>query len=448
MARIFTPSERTRSNTNPQPVMSSRRQIIRSRYMVILKNIAGAPVPSLWVLFAFSLFVGLPIANWLCFLIASFTALYITLDRFSMSPEFRFFRLGLEIPLALLLIFHFWSNLHLGFSFFTEDSSSIFSWFGLLYLMTYSLNLFPGINRFFISFLFGGFVYSILSILQFYGLFDITWFLPGLSFEDTSRYGLSFSSKSHAFILSIYLIYCMSFFVYKKRLFSLTGISFIACSLLAAYALAIAQEPIALSSVLVPFLFFSFFISRKWLKNLCILGAILVGLYFTYTNVPELEDFLISKEKIAAADLEKELWRNEFESLDQHFWLGKETSILIHNIYQAPKTEAELFHRESNFYLYLLTQRGILFFISFVLILLSVLFLSIRLLNDVPSTHNWHKVFVLHLISTQFFLFVFSLEMRAWSSGQIAALLLAFYSIVLYMIETYGRQIVPDDKSL
>ena len=107
MARIFTPSERTRSNTNPQPVMSSRRQIIRSRYMVILKNIAGAPVPSLWVLFSFSLFVGLPIANWLCFLIASFTALYITLDRFSMSPEFRFFRLGLEIPFALLLIFLF-----------------------------------------------------------------------------------------------------------------------------------------------------------------------------------------------------------------------------------------------------------------------------------------------------------------------------------------------------
>lgn len=448
MSRIFTPSERTRRNTNPQPVNTSSSSIRRSRYLVILKNIVGAPIPLLWVLLAVSLFGGYDFHRWLSLIIACFTAIYIGIDRFSQNREFRFFRLGIEIPLALIFVF-------LGIANYVNHGNPISfqvldlaSWSILLYLLTYSLNLFPGLNRFFWAFTGAGFIYCGISIWQYVSGQSILWGNTAPQFLEATKTGMSMLPIPHAFVSGILVLYSLSFFVFKKRKISFLGALIGCLLLLSAGSLLISQKLILLSAFVIPSIYYSVFVSKKTLRDIIISAVLFVGAVSLAKQVPAINELLYSSSEIEQIQIEKEYWRSEFESFGEQIWLGKDTSISKIDFIKTGITENQIFLFESNYYLQMLSSQGIIHFLLMILLFLIVLFRSMSLLNDVPETHHWHKIFVFFLISTHIYLFVSFMTMIPWYSNQITSIMLCFYAISFYMGDAYTKQIVPDDRSL
>ena len=414
----------------------------------MLKNIAGAPIPFLWTLLPFGFFVGLPAGHFLAMAIAACTAIYILIDRFSTAPEFRFFRLGIEIPLFLLLLVQMaavWLSPEHQFG---TDSLSLFSWFVLLYLLTYSLNLFPGLNRIFVSLFMAATFYAGFSLAKFYGLVDFSLF-PALDQASSSlATGLAPHIHAQAFVLAIGLLYCMSFFVFRKRLWSASAVFFLVSAIVLFAALLVTGQALAYLALVLPYFLYVLLVSKKWLKHSVISALMITAAISILSYFPKLEERVFPSQLKKESLLEKEYWRGEFETLPQRLWLGKDRPWFHTDLSTRAPSANEIFSLESNSYLFLLTQKGLLYSLCFLLLLLTSLFLSLRLLSDIPYTHNWHKVFALFLISFQIFGFAYGMELRIWSSAQGSAVAIALNAIVFYMVEAYGRQIVPDDKSL
>lgn len=448
MSRIFTPSERTRRNTNPQPVNTNSSGIRRSRYLVLLKNIVGAPIPFLWVILAISLFTGYDFHKWLALAIACFTAFYIVLDRFSHSREFRFFHLGIEIPLGLLFVFLGLTNLQSGSDFFSRSVYDLASWSILLYLLTYSLNLFPGLNRFFLSFSITGFGYICISIWQYFTGTSLLWGSQAPSFISPLQTGLSMLSGPHSFVSGCLVLYALSFFVYKKRKFSPLGAIFAILLLLSSLSLLIGQKIVFLSAFAIPSFYYCIFVSKKLFRDLLLSAMGFFILFTAAQNLDFTKSLLNSEKEIENIKIEKEYWREKFETYGDNIWLGKEQFVEKIDFLGAGVNEAQIFHFESNYYLNMLTEQGIIHLALIILIFLVVLFKTMNLLGDIPDTHHWHKVFAFSLICTHIFLFISFMDMIPWYSGQITSLMLCFFAISFYMADAYTKQIVPDDQSL
>ena len=448
MSRIFTPSERSRRNTNPQPVNNAIAGSGRSRYLVIFKNIIGAPIPLLWVLLAPALFIGYPIHTWIALAIACCTALYIVLDRFSHAREFYFFSLGIEIP-SLLVLIGFSTSLWLsGDMSSSQNIIEFISWVALIYLMSFSLNLFPGLNRFFTSFTISGIAYSLFSLWQYFTKTSVLWANNPPDYFDTFRTGLSLLTTPHAICSGLLVLFCLSFFVFKNRKLSFSGVVFFILLISSGLSLLISQNPLAWTAFIIPFGYYSLFLSRKVFRDLILSALLIAGGYFAITNIPGTADFFPQERWIEEANLEKEFWREEFENFNANMWLGKSVEIEKIEFLGEGISENQIFFFESNYYLHMLTQNGILLFLFMSLFFLVGLFRSISLLKDVPPTHHWHKVFVFFLTTAQVFYFVAYMTMTPWYSSQILVQIALIYAIVFYMGDAYTKQIVPDDHSL
>lgn len=448
MSRIFTPSERSRRHTNPQPVQTDLGGVRRSQYLVILKNIFGSPVSVLWMLFIASLFLGYEFNTWIAVAISAFTAIYIGLDRFSHFKEFKFFRIGIEIPAFLLLLFIGFSNLSNGFGFVNDYFLQISSWLCLLYLLTYSLNLFPGLNKIFSVFLGVGILYSIASIWQFTSGLELLWKGHAPSFINATNSGLSLLETPHAFVSGLFCIYCLSFFFYKRRKLSALGIFFGFSLVLGICSLLLAQKPIFLSALIIPGISYCIFVSHKTIRDLIITALVYVCLFMGISQFPVAKDFISNPIAQEASNLQKDYWRDQFESFKENIWLGKSDGVDTIYFNREGVSENQNFLLESNYYLFMITQKGLVHFLFMILMMLFVLFMSLRLLADIPLTHHWHKVFIFSMVNMQIFMFVSFLALTPWYSMQITSIMLAIYALCLYTNDAYTKQIVPDDKSL
>ncbi|MFK8137729.1 MAG: hypothetical protein AB8E15_05135 [Bdellovibrionales bacterium] len=433
MKRFFTPSERTRSSTNPQPVKSKMTGVRRSKYLVLLKNLVGAPVPFLWMAFAFSLSFPIDIHSSIAWGITGFSFLYIAIDRFSAAPEFRFFSSGFEIPFFLVLLFGGIANLHLGNDFFSGDLSQF--WLPFIFLcygMSYSLNLFPGLNRifhclsiglFFSAILFLGYQQQLLQS-QLYAVYQAL---------DTTNFSWPIS-------LSLGALFCASYFIYKRNRMTLGFFVFVALFAILQSSTLSTSNLVFFISPIIALLLYVFFITKNFIKNIAIwgLGLVLMILAIQYLNPPFYDNNIMGYQLIS--ETEKEFWRSEFNDFSEHIWFGKTNSLV--------ETIPGLKSGQKNFFLHLLAQKGMFPFVCYLSLLLFFIFMNIRLLNDIPITHNWHKVFAMFSLASMAYLLLASMQWTLFASSQSFHWMIFLFASLSYIVESYGRNIVPDDQSI
>lgn len=101
-----------------------------------------------------------------------------------------------------------------------------------------------------------------------------------------------------------------------------------------------------------------------------------------------------------------------------------------------------------NTYFQLLSSTGFLGFALFMLFSISVLFKSLRLMQEIPRSHLWHRSFAMATLCSQ--LVFHSAGLFIWTLGQMELLLIYVFcvSVTLHLSYHYSRNIVPDDHCL
>ncbi len=450
MSYIITPSEKARSNTNPQPIASFGSGEISS-IRLLFKNMFGLPIP--WLQFIYVIFflcstLLLEISSWV---VISFGLLYILIDAVGKKKELRWFFTGLELPLLL-----FFMTCLLSFSLSNSDTLSFFMylrWIPFLCIFPYVLHLFPGVNKYFHLFIYGGLAFVIYAMIQHFTGYSFpgtpqvslfksfdhfnTYIASGL-FSSPLIFGLFFSFIS-GFIWTAY------FYHLEERgkihwLYLALGILFLLSCL---FTYDIRVWVTAALSLILPV----FFINKKHFFITLVMVILLSYVFFIFLDffrvtVLQLEtNFQVLRQAMNA--------KNEllFDTISNNILLGSGdfSSPAKQILSQLPVSDSAWM--ENNF-LKILSTTGILGLITYLFFVLQAFLLNLRLLREVPRTHRWHKIIVLGTFIMQINFHLAGLFYPSLFHPHLVQFYIFLLAIMAYFGDAYGRGIVPDDSSL
>jgi hypothetical protein len=450
MSYIITPSEKARSNTNPQPISSFGTGEI-APLRLLFKNIFGLPIP--WLQFIYATFflcstLLLEIASWS---VLVFGLLYIFVDVLGKKKELRWFFTGLEVPLILFLLtclLSFWVGNGDGL-----DFAMFIRWALLILLLPFVFHLFPGVNRYFYVLIYGGFGFVIYAFIQHFTGFSIpgttqvtlfksfdhfnTYIATGL-FGSPIIFGLFFSFIS-GFIWTAYFLHLEE----RGRihwLYLVLGIGFLfAC--LFTYDLRVWAT--AILSIILPV----FFINKKHffitLISIILFSYVLfifadffrVSALQLETNFQALRDSMNAKNEVL------------FENISNNAFLGNGdfANPSLEVLLQKPFDESQWIE---NTFLKILSAAGVLGLVTYLFFVLQAFLLNLRLLREIPRTHKWHKIIVLGSFIVQINFHLSGLFFPSLFHPHLVQFFVFLLAIMAYFGDAYGRGIVPDDSSL
>ncbi|MCB0348276.1 MAG: hypothetical protein KDD37_05545 [Bdellovibrionales bacterium] len=450
MSYIITPSEKARSNTNPQPIASYGSGEISS-IRLLFKNIFGLPIP--WLQFIYVIFflcstLLLEISSWI---VLSFGLIYILIDTLGKKRELRWFFTGLELPAVLFFLTCLFS-----FSLAGNDPFSFFMylrWLPFLFIFPYILHLFPGVNRYFYLLIYGGSAFVLYAIVQHFTGYSFpgtpevalfksfdqfnTYIAKGL-FNSPLIFGLFFSFIS-GFIWTAYF-YCLEERGRIHWAYLILGLAFLSACLFT-YDLRVWTA--AILSLILPVFFINkkhFFIS---IVLILLLGyAAFIFLDFFRTTVLQLEsNFQVLRASMNA--------KNEvlFDSISNHILLGNGDFSTPARQILSQLPVADDTWMENNF-LKILSTTGVLGLITYLFFVLQAFLLNLRLLREIPRTHKWHKIIVLGTFIMQINFHLVGLFYPSLFHPHLVQFYIFLLAIMAYFGDAYGRGIVPDDSSL
>ncbi len=449
-----TPSEKTRALINPSPV--ERTDFVRRhRILVLFKNIFGLPIPILLLVFA----ALLPAQTWfsvalgwtICFL----SIMYIFVDRFSNSQEFHFFTIGGDLPILFFVISTFWGLPMTGPTEFINLLSGL-GWILLIYMLAYTLDLFPGLNRLFAVFFITSIVISLLAIYQaLTGQAVLPWsevssagnaLWPHLS----EGFGVQETSEMFTLMAPLLLPLPMSSWLMARHRLSAAGVGAVLGGSVMATAAILTLRFETFWIALALTLILLYLTSKKYLVWM------LIPLFFVWFSVDyfglyESLGQQLSQSALWSWDLRQELIDHQLKIFAQSPWLGVgyEHNLASLRDFVANKGLAPLVvNGAPNTYFQLLVTTGIVGLALYLLFILASLLVSHRLLSDIPQSHYWHRVFVMASLGVQIGFHITGLFV--WSFGYAAlTFLYAFHvAVVAYMAKCYQKGIVPDDQAL
>jgi hypothetical protein len=450
MSYIITPSEKARSNTNPQPISSYGSGEI-SPLRLFFKNVFGLPIP--WVQFTYVIFflcstLLLEISSWL---VLSLGVLYIIVDVLGKKKELRWFFTGFEIPI-LLFFFACLTSFLMG----SSDLLSFFMylrWMLLLLILPYVFHLFPGVNRYFYLLIYGGFVFAIYAFVQHFSGFSFpgtstvnlfksfdhfnTYVANGL-FNSPLVFGLFFSFIS-GFIWSAYFLHLNE----RGKIhwfYLLLGLSFLLACL---FTYDIRVWAAAILSILLPV----FFVNKKYFFiSLIILLLLSYVLFIFFDFFRETVIQLESNFKVL-----RETMNTKNEAL---FTIISNNTFLGNGDFTNPSLDV-LLQKElptdpfmENTFLKILSNVGIVGLFMYLLFILQGFLLNLRLIREVPRTHKWHKIIILGGFIMQINFHMSSLFFPTLFHPHLVQFYIFLLAIMSYFSDAYGRGIIPDDSSL
>lgn len=452
MAKIFTPSEKIRSNTNPQPVNPhTQSNSKRSNQLIFFKTLVGSPIPLLWLISSLSLISSYSLNLLGISFIAAFTLSYITLDLFSKYREFNIHRIGLEIP-SLLLLLYYAVNFIMGNTANSQLPTEFLLLVVLIYSLSYSLNLFPGINKYFYFFMFCIPIFLLLALYQSISgfdplLVDSPHIFSNIDLIPFSASGLSVIPEQFALMIASFSAFSLATAAISWRHNYKMSFAFIALTVIGLIAILFSQQLSIFLISISSFLIILFLVKKRYaIVVACLLSLLVWG--FNNEGLATHKAFQqLSDQHQFHHNNSKNTQRLEFEKFTNNKWLG----------IQSKNSELFQFHKysemDSNFFklntfrIYLFNY-GILFLIFLVSFCLSLIFLNLKLLIDVPKTHFWHRAFAYGILSFQIIIYSSALFYDVWGMSQIFCLYIFIISILCYMAESYSKGIIPDDRSI
>lgn len=420
-----------------------------SKLILALKSILGGPIPLLLVFFSLSLFLHEQSAFVLSVIISTLTLLYILVDRMQNNSEFSFFRLGFDFPIILIVI----CSLMAYYSAFNLDLSTIsksLRWAVFLYLFTYTLNLFPSLNRMFYSLMIVGIGLSIYGIIQSTTGTDFLYGTPGLAnFAQAGEQiwlasGFYLNVQLYALIISASACISYSAFICQRYKFEGAGIFYLFLTICSLCALYFTYDARFWFACLAALAVISYIKKLRWFILYFFALSLVLGSLFQFNSEFRTNTVRALQYQSQLQLIENGNWETHLESFKANKWIG--TGLALDDT-KALELQANKANFQNSF-LQILLQTGILGFAAYCLLMILSVFMCLRLLSEIPRTHYWHQVFVMSCIG---FLCCFHISGLGYFNFNYASsrlLLLFFIACISHMSHAYGKGIVPDDRIL
>lgn len=454
-----TPSARAHSLVNPLP----QRPTDQERGVITwLKFIVGTPVPILMTLYAVSLLTsmsGMELTGWLT---AILTLKYIILDRFSKEREFNYFMIGTDISLiGFVVIVAAGLLINAPEANFLKELGSV-RWVLLLYLLTYSFSIFPGINKLLYVIMSLGAVIGVYAIVQHFTGIDLRyeWGLRSQSavtpapVSNSMLYqsvGLMSHHLTYGYLFSMVFCFPLAALMLSKskslafRILMLIATSAIGMSLVWTYGRGVWIATAA------SILFMGAYVSKRALFGLLVLLGIFCGTFYSANDsFKQRVDSIWAQDNQSNND-RQDLWRANVEMFGDHPWIGvgwNQNEGLVADYYKRLGIENKFTDHAHNTYLQVMANTGLLGFIFFAFFILGFLLMTHRLWTEVPKSHYWHRVIVLGALGSQISLHAGGLTQWNFGDAEVNHFFIFVLALVAYMSEQYGTGVVPDDHSL
>ncbi len=423
-----------------------------------VQAILDAPIPIFISLYALSLLTsmsGMEIFGWAT---CAFTLLYILANHFMRMREFYFFRLGVELPL-LGLIFIVW----LGLTINAPDAEKLdpmgsLRWILMLYLFTYTLELFPSLNKIMYIFLFGGTLVGAYGIFQHFTCLDLVrgaerplTFAPVEGATTCQSIGFMSHHLTYGYSAGMFICFAFAGFLLGKRKSTWHRIGFFISTVVIALSLLWTYGRGVWIAVILAFFVMTSYVSKKHFFSFILIAAIIFGV--VYTSNPELKErfnSIWSDQNFSNVERQG-LWKANFEMFKDHPWLGVgygQNLPRLQEYYQKVNVTREWGGHAHNNYLQMLSTTGILGFFCYMLFILTFLLMTHRLWLEVPETHFWHRVIILGALGAQICLHTGGITQWNFGDAEVNHLFIFILAMVAFLAEKYARGIVPDDYAL
>ncbi len=456
-----TPSERAHLKIDPYPLGSSEIRF-QNPFLIFLKNLFGTPIPLFLSLYAVSVLTtmsGMEIFGWGA---AGFTFLYIFIDQMTSKKEFQFHFIGADLWLWLLVAI---SAIGLILNAPGADFWNSFGqirWILLLYLLTYSFSLFPGINRFFLILVGIGSIVALYGIIQHFTGYDIRyeWGLRAKSslVSDASvhkdRYqviGLFGHHLTYGYSFSMLLCFPVAAF-FLSRYYNLNiRLLFLFSSLLISFSLFWTYGRGVWISMAASVLFMLGFLSRRLLVGAIVTGIIGCGtLYFASVDFQKRFDSIFDSKRSSNYD-RHHLWQANIEMFKDHPYIGiglGQNEPRTHEYFERLGINNDFQGHAHNSYLQWLSTTGALGLTCYMIFIVSFLLMTYRLWIIIPKTHFWHRVFVLGGLGAQVAMHTGGMTQWNFGDAEVNHLFILILALIAYLHRNYTQKIVADDQSL
>jgi O-antigen ligase len=198
------------------------------------------------------------------------------------------------------------------------------------------------------------------------------------------------------------------------------------------------------------------FVGRRYVVILSILAAIFT--FSAFKISPEFHEHVVNifSDPDMNANDRRDLWHANLKMFEDNPWIGVglgRNEFRLPEFYEKIKISKStvgqpIIAQSHNTYFQLLATSGFLGFACYMIFILLSLLMTLRLWNEVPQTHFWHRVFVLGSLATQ--VAACSGGLTQWNLGipEVNHVFIFVLAWTLYIGHRYGKDIIPDDFAL
>lgn len=428
------------------------------RAIHVVKQLVGAPVPWLLLFLPFVLAVSRNTTEVVSWSIGILTLLYIGLDQFAERQEFRFYPLGTDFPLGAVAL----AGLISVIMSYTQDSSvtsaqmswalASLRWVALLYLFTYALELFPGLNRIFLVLIASSSVVVTIGLIQHFQ--GVDW-IRGLDLQQAGTpsgtefapIALFHSTEALGAYLSCVLPFSAAYAVFGTgapndtktrtlvwccRLLTVGIVTLIVLTFRPEFWKTAAVGAVAL-------VFFKSEFSLRHYLALIISGVVFALATTVFLSPLPAETTLELAETFRLQEIRAEGYRESMTELlriwEQNPFLGSQ---------QTLSSTADAI----NIYFLLLARVGLIGLIGYLSFIVWQLLNTLRLFQEIPASHSRHRILIGASFCSQCAFHACGLYWGTLFEPYSLIFFVLTGAMTAYMAQHYRYSLVPDDKSL
>lgn len=402
------------------------------------------PLKTLLILFSFVLVITPNLSIYLLFPISLIT-LSLFLITMTSSQKRRRFSLWVGGDL-LIVLFVITTLIQTNEPLQSHPALWVFS----LYLLTYSFTFVKGVNSRTLTLIIGAFTlacYALFSAFtgftpELYGFITTLAPSPFPELLPSLPQGLTVASNTLALQLSLLIPYPLSLIISHPYISSLSKAF---CAITATLIALVIGLTFSKTSYLVflAALFFTLFLNKKKKQYLLLITISILS----YIFIPQLaENTPLKNLKPIEFEQSRKKLQAELKVFQSSPWIGvgfstsfeKRNDIIGSNdLSPTPNT-----------YFKLLSGTGLLGFAFYMLFFIFFILKNMRLLQEIPKSHFWHRTFSASSLAGQ--LSFHTAGLFTWTLGQSALIIPTLFSIatVAYLSNQYLKRIVPDDYCL
>jgi O-antigen ligase len=409
------------------------------------KMALGSPVPYLFLIFVIGLFTNRALLEVSAWSVVGLTSLYIAADYWGQGKEFSPFRLGADgaligyvfVGLIGVLFFLPWSDYLLGFG--------GLRWILLAYLLAYTFEIFPDLNRIFTTVVLCGVILAVYGIVQHFTGFDLITahtleFAPAREHAYFCIRGFFDSPEIFGTLMAMLLPLpaCAYLFIESRSSLALRW-TFLPLCLILTTALFWTYRPgiwLAGGAGLMVLIFLQ--LRRQFTLLASLAGLIAAILLIAYASPQKFLHQLADSEKTRAVAQRQEL-NKQIAVFSNNMWLGA----------GLESKETHAFTRETgNIYFQVLAETGLIGLLFYLAFILGFLLRSYQLWREIPPSHFWHRTLASGVLGGQVAFHVAGLYWPTLREPHVTYLLVLYLAAVAYVTQNYDSGLVTDDYSL